>query len=210
MKEIYENYKNEMKNKNRILIIVMIVFILGLIFGSLYITILSNDEKTVIIKKVNNFFINSSKLKIDNKIEIFKESLISNLIYFISMWLLGLSVIGIPIIVLMIFFKSFTIGFSVGSIFACFKAKGILGILLYIFPNTILTSLFSIFLSAYSLILALRLINYAFYKKTLNFRAFMGKYFFLLLLSILLSVFCAFIDAFLSPSILNLFTNFIK
>ena len=52
MKEIYENYKKEMKNKNKALIIVTIIFIVGLIFGSLYITILSNDEKTIIIKKV--------------------------------------------------------------------------------------------------------------------------------------------------------------
>lgn len=210
MKEIYENYKKEMKNKNKALIIVTIIFIVGLIFGSLYITILSNDEKTIIIKKVNKFFINNSKLQLDDKLEIFRNSLISNLVYFISMWFLGLSVIGIPIILLMVFFKSFVTGFSVGSIFACFKAKGILGILLYIFPNTILTCAFSIFLGAYSLVVTTILINNAFHKKTLNFRSFMGKYFFLLLISILLSIFCAFMDAFVSPSILNLFTNSIK
>lgn len=210
MKEMYENYKKEMNKKNKVLLIVTIVFILGLIFGSLYITILDNNEKTLIIKKVNSFFINSSKLKLDDKFLTFKNSLISNLLYFSSIWLLGLSVIGIPIILIMNFFKSFTTGFTIGSIFACFKTKGIVGILLYIFPNTILTCLFSIFLCTYSLTLALKLINYAFTKKTLNFRTFMGKYFFLLLISILLSIFCAFIDAFISPSILNLFTNFIK
>ena len=170
MKEIYENYKKEMKNKNKALIIVTIIFIVGLIFGSLYITILSNDEKTIIIKKVNKFFINNSKLQLDDKLEIFRNSLISNLVYFISMWFLGLSVIGIPIILLMVFFKSFVTGFSVGSIFACFKAKGILGILLYIFPNIILTCAFSIFLGAYSLVVTTILINNAFHKKTLNFR----------------------------------------
>ena len=126
------------------------------------------------------------------------------------MWLLGLSVIGIPIILIMVFFKSFVTGFSIGSIFACYKSKGIIGILLYIFPNSIITCVFTIFLGTYSLILAIKLLLHAFGKKTLNFKGFMGKYFFILLICILVSILCALFEAFINPSILNLFTNFTK
>ena len=142
MKEMYKVYKSEINKKNKVLLVTLIIFILGLIFGSVYITILGNDEKTLILKKVTGFFSGSNKINFDDRILLFKNSLINNLIFFVTMWLLGLSVIGIPIILIMVFFKSFVTGFSIGSIFACYKSKGIIGILLYIFPNSIITCVF--------------------------------------------------------------------
>ena len=35
MKEMYNNYKKDLKNKNNILLVISVIFILGLIFGSL-------------------------------------------------------------------------------------------------------------------------------------------------------------------------------
>ena len=209
MKEMYLNYKKDLSNKNKIILVVVIIFLIGLIFGSFYITILNTNEKTLIIKKVTNFFSNN-KITFSNKILLFKNSLVSNLIYFFCLWFLGISVIGVPLILIMIFFKGFVTGFSIGSIFACYKLKGIIGILLYIFPNIIVLSVFSIFLGTYSLNLSINLLNYAFKKKTLNFGSFMGKYFFIALITILLCILCAAFDGFINPHILNLFTNLSK
>ena len=38
MKEMYNNYKKEITKKNNLVILVLIVFIIGIIFGSIYIT----------------------------------------------------------------------------------------------------------------------------------------------------------------------------
>lgn len=210
MKEMYNNYKKELSKKNNILLVISIIFILGLIFGSIYITILKTGEKTTILNEVNNFFISSSKLTFDDKIDIFKNSLTSNLLYFISMWLLGISVIGIPIIIIMIFFKSFILGFSISSIFAKYGFKGILGVFFYIFPSGLVTCILALFLGSYSLILSIKLVQSAFLKRTINFKTFMGKYFFILVISILISILCALFDAFAMPSLLKIFTNLIK
>ena len=104
MKEMYNNYKKDLKNKNNILLVISVIFILGLIFGSIYITILKNGEKTTILNEVGNYFLSNNKLNFEDKIDIFKNELLSNLLYTVSMWLLGLSVIGLPIIFIMIFF----------------------------------------------------------------------------------------------------------
>lgn len=210
MKEMYNKYKKEISKKNNFLILILIIFILGLIFGSIYITILDKSEKTLIINSVSNYFSSLKSIDFDNNIEIFKNSLISNLLYYISMWLLGLSAVGLPIIIIMIFFKSFILSFSISSIIAKYGFKGILGALLYIFPSPLITSIFTIILGTYSLIISIKLIRSAFTKQTINFKTFMGKYFFILLISILVSVLCSLLDAFLSPYILRLFTNFIK
>lgn len=210
MKEMYNNYKKDLKNKNNILLVISVIFILGLIFGSIYITILKNGEKTTILNEVGNYFLSNNKLNFEDKIDIFKNELLSNLLYTVSMWLLGLSVIGLPIIFIMIFFKSFTLGFSVSSIFAKYGFKGIVGVFTYIIPSPIILSIFSLFLASYSIIISVKILKSAFAKQTINFKTFMGKYFFILLVSILLSILCALFDAFVTPSFTKLFTNLIK
>lgn len=210
MKEMYNKYRKEISKKNNFLVLILGIFILGLIFGSIYITILGKSEKTLIINSVGNYFNEIKGVSFDNGINVFKNSLISNLLYNISMWLLGLSAIGLPVIIIMVFFKSFVLSFSVSSIIAKYGFKGILGALLYIFPSPLITGIFSIILGTYSMIISVKLIRSAFTKQTINFKSFMGKYFFILLISILVSVLCALIDAFASPYILKLFTNFIK
>lgn len=210
MKEMYNNYKKDLKNKNNILLVISVIFILGLIFGSIYITILKTNEKTTILNEVSNYFLSNNKLNFEDKISIFKTGLLSNLLYTISMWLLGLSVIGIPIIFIMIFFKSFTLGFSVSSIFAKYGFKGIVGVLTYIIPSPIILSIFSLFLASYSIIISVKILKGALTKQTINFKTFMGKYFFILLVSILLSILCALFDAFVTPSFTKLFTKLIK
>ena len=210
MKEMYNKYRKEISKKNNFLVLILGIFILGLIFGSIYITILGKSEKALIINSVGNYFNEIKGVSFDNGINIFKNSLISNLLYNISMWLLGLSAIGLPVIIIMVFFKSFVLSFSVSSIIAKYGFKGILGALLYIFPSPLITGIFSIILGTYSMIISVKLIRSAFTKQTINFKSFMGKYFFILLISVLVSVLCALIDAFASPYILKLFTNFIK
>ena len=118
------------------------------------------------------------------------------------MWLLGISVIGIPIIFIMIFFKSFILGFSISSIFSKYKIKGLIKVLLYIFLSNIVFTLFIIFLSVYSINVSTKIITSAFKKQTINFKTFMGKYFFILVLSVLISVLCALYDAFINPLII--------
>lgn len=210
MKEIKEKIKKEIYSKKIVIFIIVSMFLIGLLFGSIYITILDNDSKKDIIISVQNYFNSFSNITFSSKLEIFKSTFLKNILYFGIMWALGLSIIGIPIILLMIFIKSFILGFSSAGIFACYKFKGILGLIMYIFPSNIITLALSIFLGIYTVNLSIKLGINAFGKKTLNFGTFMGRYFFILLIIILVSIFTSLFDAFVSPSLFKLFTNLIK
>lgn len=210
MKEMMEKIKKDIYSRKTIVLVIFIVFILGLLFGSLYITILDNDNKRIILDSVKNYFNSYEYTNFSSRLEIFKNSFTKNLSYFIIMWLLGLSIIGVPIIIIMIFVKSFITGFSIASIFACYKFKGLLGILIYILPSNVIILILSIFLAIYSVNLSIKLGINAITKKNLNFGTFMGKYFFLLLLIILICIILSLFDAFISPYLYNLFTNLIK
>ena len=202
-----EKLKKEILSKKIIILVVFIVFILGLLFGSIYITLLNNSNKKVVLDSVNNYCSSFNKISITDKFNIFKSNLSSNLIYYIVMWLLGLSIIGLPIIVFMVFMRFFVTGFNISSLFACYKLKGLKYVLVYLVPSNIILLLLSIFLGIYSVNISIRLATNIIKKKTINFGTFMGKYFFILLISILLVVITSLYDSFVSPFFYNLFTK---
>lgn len=202
-----EKLKKEILSKKIIILVVFIVFILGLLFGSIYITLLNNSNKKVVLDSVNNYYSSFNKISITDKFNIFKSNLSSNLIYYIVMWLLGLSIIGLPIIVFMVFMRFFVTGFNISSLFACYKLKGLKYVLVYLVPSNIILLLLSIFLGIYSVNISIRLATNIIKKKTINFGTFMGKYFFILLISILVVVFTSLYDSFVSPFFYNLFTK---
>ena len=73
MKEIYNKYRKEISKKNNFLVLILGIFILGLIFGSIYITILGKSEKTLIINSVGNYFNEIKSVSFDNGINVFKN-----------------------------------------------------------------------------------------------------------------------------------------
>ena len=75
-----EKLKKEILSKKIIILVVFIVFILGLLFGSIYITLLNNSNKKVVLDSVNNYYSSFNKISITDKFNIFKSNLSSNLI----------------------------------------------------------------------------------------------------------------------------------
>ena len=149
-----------------------------------------------------------NKIDFNDKLDLFKNSLYSNLLYTIIMWVLGISVVGVPIIFIMVFFKSFILGFSVSNIFAKYGLKGFLKVILYLFTINIIMTIFIIFLSSYSIYISkkhTKIFFSALKKQAINFKTFMGKYFFILVIGILISIICALYDAFLNPYLYSLF-----
>ena len=204
MKEMYNNYKNDLSKKNNLVILVLVIFVIGIIFGSIYITILTTAQKENISSYTSSFFNGISKINFTDKIDIFKNSLYSNLFYTIIMWVLGLSVIGIPIVFIMVFFKSFVLSFSISSIFAKYGIKGIFKAFIYLIPSNIIFCIFALILASYSILISSKIFKSAFKKETINFKLFMGRYSFMLVIGILISILCALYEGFIEPIIYTL------
>ena len=204
MKDIIRNIKIALLNKKIILIIMFIVLVLGLLFGSIYITILDDKTKEELMNNVSMYFNSYKDYTFSNKLSIFKDTFIKDLVYFLLLWSSGISIIGMPIIFIMNFYKSFILGFSIGSIFAKYKLLGLFKILVYIFPCKLLILILSLIMGSYGVNLSFKLISYCFRKKSLNFNMFMGKYLFIFLISILVCIIDSLIEAFINPLIYNI------
>ena len=139
----------------------------------------------------------------------YENNLITNISYVILIWLLGISVIGLPIIIIMFFTKCFILGFSVGAILTTFKLKGILVSLVYVFPGQVISLLFLLLLMMYSMSFTFKMIYAILKKKSIDFKLIMNKYFKILLIVLGVIILMSLCDTYLMPRLIKLLIPFI-
>ena len=208
MNKLSNLFTKTIKAKN-IYLFLLLIFIIGVIFGSLFITIINDTDKNTVLNQITNFFNEMKSNKIDY-LDIFKNSVISNLIYITFIWFLGISIIGIPIIIIMLFIKGFMIGFSIASIIANYKFLGILGSLSYIFPHIILSIIVILLISYHALKLSINLLKSVINKKNINFNEIINRYSMIMLISVIGMIIISLTEAFINPYIIKLFTILLK
>lgn len=207
MKKIIE-YLNETRKKEKaLLIFTTIIFITGVILGSLFINLITKEDKTLLINQVGIYIDNIKKLSDDVfGIKYLGNELLNNIIQLFIIFSLGISMIGIPVVIIILFFKGFTLGTTLSSIILKYKIKGILGSFLYVFPVMIINIIIYILFSFFAVSASIKFLKALFKKSSLDFKNFFGRYIFLFLISIILiSIICV-LDSYLTPLILKLFT----
>ena len=187
----------------KILSIMTIITIISLILGTLFISILSKDNKELITSNVIDFFsaIKSNNL---NYNQILVKSLTNNLLLNIRIWLLGISIIGIPIVIILLFIKSFILSFTFTSIIYTYKYKGIISAIIYVIPH-IINLLLSFVLIYYSITFSKSLFNYLFKKKECNRKELVNRYLKLLVISTFLFIISSIIETYIIPILIRLF-----
>ncbi len=201
MKHIKLIKRNIKSNKN-IYVFLFVFGLIGLISGSFLAIVLDNQDSRLVTEYLNNFFNSISNNSLNYKSS-FLNSIISNLGSGLFIWFLGISIIGIPLILIIYFSKTFILGFSVSSIIINYKAKGCLLAFSYIFPHMIFNILIIAFLSMYSLSLSFKLFNVFLKKESFNFKLFRNKYLIVLLISLISFVVSSIIEIFISPIFLK-------
>ena len=197
MKELLKKLKTK-----KVFIIIFIVTLLAFIIGILLVSIESKDNKELITTRLTTFFNNIKENKLNTQTLLYK-SITNNLIINIIVWLLGISIIGLPIVLIILGFKSLTIGFTISSILYTYKLNGLIKVIIYIIPNII--NLFVLFvLTYYSINFSLMLFNYLFRKKEYNKKLIVNRYLKLLILSLLISILTSVIETFILPKLFYL------
>ena len=112
IKEVLLTY---IKNNIREIAIITIIFFIGIVFGIIFVNNSGQEQANEISSYINGF-VNSLKnnMQID-KSELLKDALISNFLLAITLWFVGSTVIGIPIVYGMIAYKGFSLGYTLSS-----------------------------------------------------------------------------------------------
>ncbi len=189
---------NKLKDKKQF-ILIFVICIVTFIIGILLPSILNEENRKIIETSLNSFFetIKNNQLKSN---ELLFKTLISNIIIDLTIWILGISIIGIPLVILLLGYKSLSIGFTLSCIISTYKLNGIIKALIYIVPNTINLFIFFI-LSYYSISFSLMLFNYLFRKKEYNKKVIVNRYLKLLVISIIILIFTSVVETYVVPKL---------
>jgi stage II sporulation protein M len=182
----------------------VLIFVFGIIFGSIMVNRLPSQHSEGLKQEINFYFEVLDEATGINKTSILQESLLTNGKFVVVAFLSGLTVIGIPVIILMLFIRGVILGFTVGFIFHHSTLKGLLFSLaaivphnLLIIPALLLSSVASI---SFSWVILLKIVK----NKNFNIKSYFLNYCFLILLSGIFIAIAGVIEAYIIPVLLKL------
>lgn len=211
MKKYLDKLKKKIKINKNLFIFLLTIVIIGITAGAIFMCILNTDDKLLVTNYIQTFFNNV----VNNKLN-YSNSLINSLILSLGLaffiWILGISVIGLILVIIILFLKSFVLGFSITSIISVYKLKGILMAFLYAFPHLIINILVFILISAFALIMSVKIINIATSKtkQQFNFKQYMNRYLFVLIFTLFILLLTSFYEVYVVPSILSFILDIVK
>ena len=209
MKKYLDKLKRKVRFNKNLFVFLFVLVTTGLFAGALFSVILSDSDKKMVSDYLNNFLLNLSSDKINFNVSFF-NTLIFTLGFALIIWIFGISIIGVLLVLPFLFFKSFILGFSVGSILINFKIKGVILSLIYIVPHHAINILVYILISAYSIMISYRMVTCMFKKKSFDFKLFMSKYSFILIFSLIILFITSLYESFILPYVLKFVFNLIK
>ncbi|WP_226034617.1 stage II sporulation protein M [Aquibacillus saliphilus] len=92
----------------------LVLFLIGIIFGAVIVNSMNFIQKQDLFFYLDRFFGQLMEGPILDRQEMLKSSFFYHLKYLLLLFILGLSVIGLPVIWILLFVKGLVVGFSVG------------------------------------------------------------------------------------------------
>lgn len=209
MRNILDRLRKSIKVNKKLFVFLLVISLIGVIFGSFFVTIINESDKKLITDNIGEYIKNIDSNNL-NYISSFKNSILSNMLYVLIIWILGISVIGIPIVIFLVFTKAFVIGFSIGSIILNYKLKGCIISFIYIFPHNIINMILLLYLATYSLCFSIKILESLLLKNSINFRQIMHKYIKVLIITLVGILLTTSFEIFVTPNIIKKFLFLIK
>lgn len=202
MKKALDKLRNKIRYNKKIMLFLIIIVILGIISGSFLAAILKNEDKLLIKNSIGSFIkiINGNQL---NYFDTLKNTFFINLIMILGIWLLGISMIGLFIAIIIVFFKAFIFGFTVASFIVTYNIKGLLLAFIYTFPHLVINLLILMYLGSYAMKFSILIIRCLFSKVNLNLKKLMFIYSKVLFISLITIIITSFFETYITTNILK-------
>ena len=186
--------------RNKYLSCILIITIIVLLIGLLLPSLISKEDR----KDISNNIIELDKNIKGNHYKEKKTIFLSSTFYIGLIWLLGISIIGIPIILSIYMIKVILLGTESVFLLLNLNKISILSIIIYVIPN-IISVLLYFFLIYYALSYSIFLIKLLFLKKSFNILSITKQYIKVLLIIILINLLNCILEIYILPNILKIF-----
>lgn len=195
---------NNIKFEKKYVLFSIIIVILGIITGSLFIVILNSADKKIVIEYISDFINNIGNI---NSNELLKNIILNNFSIILLMFIIGFSFFLFPINIIILFYKSFVVGFTLSSFILTYNIRGLLYSIIYIFPHLIINILIFALLTAFTARISINMIKHIINKKNVNMRVYFNKYCTLIPIVLFLISLTSLYETYIMPYLTNLFAN---
>ncbi|WP_042355198.1 stage II sporulation protein M [Bacillus rubiinfantis] len=153
------------REHSSIFLFITVLFLMGVIFGAIVVNSMSFTQKEDLFYYLSQFFGQMSDGKVAENSDLFMQSFLHNFKFIGLIWLLGISIIGLPIILILLFVKGMVVGFTVGFLVSQMGWSGFLLAFVSILPQNLIIIPMFIVMASLSVIFSLRMIKKQFIKK---------------------------------------------
>jgi len=204
-KRLYQNIAaNHFREYSSVYIFVIVLFLMGVIFGAVVVNSLSFSQKEDLFYYLSQFFGGLTNGKQAEANDLFLQSLLHNSKYIGLMWVLGISIVGLPVILILLFIKGMVVGFTVGFLVNQMGWDGFLLSFVSVLPQNFIIIPIFIIMAVMTITFSLQMIRRQFMKKISSpFMPMLTRYFLTLVGAIVLLTGAAAIEAYLSPVLMK-------
>jgi len=185
-------------------IFIIVLFLMGIIFGTLTVHSLGYTQQADLFYYFEQFM---EELKKDQVVDP-NYALTQNFFHYLKytglIWILGLSIIGLPIILILLFLKGVFVGFTVGFLVHQMGWKGVLFSMLAVVPQNLIVVPTILVISVISISFSLKLISHLFGKNGTQQKPNIPKYIGTLLVMSIVILMISFFESYLSPALMRL------
>src|SRR5699024_4603185 len=129
---------SHMSENNTIYTFTIVLMVMGVIFGAVIVNSLSLSDKQDLFIYLQRFFGEMSDGNLASADQMFNQSLSHDIKYIGFMWLLGLTIIGLPLVLILLFLKGVVVGFTVGFLVNQMGWQGLLLSFVSILPQNLI------------------------------------------------------------------------
>ncbi|MBE6138523.1 MAG: hypothetical protein E7173_02115 [Firmicutes bacterium] len=209
MKQAMDKFISSIKCNKKLVWFLIIIGIISIVFGSIFTVMLNESDKALTLSYINNFMSNISNNNLDYTLAL-KNGFVNQFSFFLIVWLLGMSVIGIPIILFMYFSKIFILGFSLSAIITNYGFKGCLIGLAYIFPHQIINIILYTILTIFALKIAGKILYCILKKDKIDFKVLLNNYIYILTINLVVVSLTVLFEVYITPKFISIFLSLIK
>ncbi|MBU8907861.1 stage II sporulation protein M [Desertibacillus haloalkaliphilus] len=199
-----------LEDNRSIYIFTTVLFLMGIIFGAVVVNSLGLTQKHDLYMYLSQFFGQVSEGQFANSAAMFSQSFAHYAKYVGLMWILGLSIVGLPIILILLFLKGVAMGFTVGFLVNQMGMSGFALSFVSVMPqNFILVPAF-IIVGTTAVAFSLKMIRNQFIKKNNEpiFPQFLNYSLVILVIGALLSAASAF-EAYVTPGLMRVVLSWV-
>lgn len=202
------NKCNRIKNiifpSKKVNFLVIVILFLGVISGAIFSNIIELNDRNLVIDKIELLISNIDKQNINSLIS-FKNSIFTNFSYSLIIWVLGLTILGVLVNILLLYIKGFIFGFSLSVFIITYSYKGIILSALYTLFGQLLNLLVVMMITIYSIMFTINLLKQIIKNNSsINILKFFKNYCIIFVITIIISFISSLSEAFLFPTLVKL------